>query len=680
LSAIFISYRRDDAPGYAGRLYDRLRQEFGRENVFIDVDALQPGDDFVDAIHERLAKCDLMLVVIGPRWLSVSDAQGRKRLEDEGDYVRIEVQQALARRLRTVPVLVERGTMPRPQDLPEPLRALARRQGIELSDTRWEFDVGRLVESLKRGTAPSSSQEQLPAQGGERPSEEDVRAVADQQAAAVPHRLASARERPEFTEPENEAPGAVEVDEEDIASSRPATDVRADVSPDATSSAGEVSVNSMVAGLDAATVERLSADRLSGESQPLRQPASPQSRKWFAAILLFVAASITILIWFKWQSRSTVDPSRPATAHVPDARDDSQRTRSPAKKPAEQSALDSSPSQWLTTEEGLRIADRPRIVRVANPLVHRSLVKNIAFSPDDRLLAVALFNGQLAIWNASKLSVFDPNGELLQTLSTSKGGYTDVAFSPDGSTVIFASDNGGVSGWDTASWSRKRWENDSLSKEPARAVAFSPDGRTLAVGSCSNSPLSLFEAITGIRRRTLESKGCTYSVAFSPDGAFTAAAMTQDSSVTLFSVRSGGRVRVLGNHKGHVSQIAYSPSGDTIASVGHDGLLRVWNLHGGRPAQTFVRSEVKDPPPWANSVDFAPDGRRLAVGYDDGAAVLWDVRTTTAIARISLTGTPIDTFANALRDRVDAIRFSRNGKRLAVSAGNSVTVWELRTP
>ena len=94
---IFISYRREDTPGYAGRLCDRLQQDFGRDNVFIDVDTLQPGDDFVEAISERLVGCDLMLVVIGPRWLTSVDSQGRPRLEDDSDYVRLEIQTALAR-------------------------------------------------------------------------------------------------------------------------------------------------------------------------------------------------------------------------------------------------------------------------------------------------------------------------------------------------------------------------------------------------------------------------------------------------------------------------------------------------------------------------------------------------------------------------------------------------------
>jgi len=150
---IFVSYRREDAPGYAGRLCDRLQQQFGRDSVFVDVDTLEPGDDFVEKIRERLSTCDLMLAVIGRRWLAVTDAQGNRRLEQPGDYVRLEVETALARQIVTVPVLVEGATMPRPEDLPSPLRPFAQRQAIELSDTRWAYDIARLVTHIRRITS-----------------------------------------------------------------------------------------------------------------------------------------------------------------------------------------------------------------------------------------------------------------------------------------------------------------------------------------------------------------------------------------------------------------------------------------------------------------------------------------------------------------------------------------------
>jgi hypothetical protein len=155
----FISYRREDAPGHAGRLYDRLQQEFGAENVFIDVDTLLPGDDFVDAIGETLSQCSQMIALIGPRWLTATDDHGRARLDDESDFVRVEIQTALERRIRTVPVLVERAAMPQAQQLHESLRPLTRRQAIELSDTRWASDVGALVERIKRAAAPPSATE-----------------------------------------------------------------------------------------------------------------------------------------------------------------------------------------------------------------------------------------------------------------------------------------------------------------------------------------------------------------------------------------------------------------------------------------------------------------------------------------------------------------------------------------
>jgi hypothetical protein len=153
LPKVFISYRREDTPGHAGRLYDRLQQEFGPDNVFIDVDTLLPGDDFVAAIGDTLNKCDLMIALIGPRWLTATDDRGQPRLDDQSDFVRIEIQTALERRIRTVPVLVERASMPLEQQLPEPLRPLVRRQAIELTDTRWASDVGALLEKVKRTAA-----------------------------------------------------------------------------------------------------------------------------------------------------------------------------------------------------------------------------------------------------------------------------------------------------------------------------------------------------------------------------------------------------------------------------------------------------------------------------------------------------------------------------------------------
>jgi hypothetical protein len=149
MPGIFISYRRDDSAGYAGRLYDDLCDRFGSEALFRDLDSLEPGADFVEAIEEALSNCDAIVVVIGQHWLISVDAMGQRRLQDPSDFVRLEVEAALKRGIRVLPVLVQGAKMPSLQDLPGTLAPLARRQACELSDSRWKYDVGQLIQVLE---------------------------------------------------------------------------------------------------------------------------------------------------------------------------------------------------------------------------------------------------------------------------------------------------------------------------------------------------------------------------------------------------------------------------------------------------------------------------------------------------------------------------------------------------
>ena len=151
MSRIFISYRREDSAGHAGRLFDRLGRHFGAANVFMDVSgSIEPGVDFVEAIDQAVGSCSALILVIGDEWLSCADAQGRRRLDDPDDFIRLETATALERNIRVMPVLVQGAKMPGAEDLPENLRGLARRQAIELSDTRWDFDVEKLVAALRK--------------------------------------------------------------------------------------------------------------------------------------------------------------------------------------------------------------------------------------------------------------------------------------------------------------------------------------------------------------------------------------------------------------------------------------------------------------------------------------------------------------------------------------------------
>jgi len=146
---IFISYRRDDTEGYAGRLYDRLNQHFGRDSLFMDIDTLKPGQDFVDAIDEAVGSCDVLIALIGKRWLTVADAEGRRRLDDPHDFVRLEIGTALKRDVWVVPVLVQDAGMPRAADLPDDLSKLRRKHALEMTAAHFHDDVDRLIQTIE---------------------------------------------------------------------------------------------------------------------------------------------------------------------------------------------------------------------------------------------------------------------------------------------------------------------------------------------------------------------------------------------------------------------------------------------------------------------------------------------------------------------------------------------------
>ncbi|MGC4097284.1 MAG: toll/interleukin-1 receptor domain-containing protein [Nitrospira sp.] len=148
MSRIFISYRRDDSAGWTGRLADQLKTRFGSESIFIDIDTIEPGVDFTEALRKAVGSCDVLLAVIGPRWATVTDKTGTSRLHDASDWIRVEIAAALARKIRVIPVLVGGATMPSAEFLPDDLDGFAKRQAHELSDKRWTYDVEQLLKVL----------------------------------------------------------------------------------------------------------------------------------------------------------------------------------------------------------------------------------------------------------------------------------------------------------------------------------------------------------------------------------------------------------------------------------------------------------------------------------------------------------------------------------------------------
>ena len=150
MGGIFVSYRRSDSQGEAGRLFDDLVKHFGEDTVFMDVAAIEAGRDFRKAIEEGVTKCGVLLVVIGLEWLDAKDERGARRLNDPSDFVRIETASALRRDIPVIPVLVRGAKMPSAEQLPDELKELAFRNCIELTHARWRSDIQLLTESLRR--------------------------------------------------------------------------------------------------------------------------------------------------------------------------------------------------------------------------------------------------------------------------------------------------------------------------------------------------------------------------------------------------------------------------------------------------------------------------------------------------------------------------------------------------
>jgi hypothetical protein len=154
MSGIFLSYRRDDASGWAGRLYEHLVRDWGADHVFMDIDTIAPGEDFRKAIARTMDACDVVMVVIGPSWVNARDQAGRRRLDQEGDTHRAEVVAALSADVRVVPVLVGGATMPEVTDLPGPMQDLAYRNAAIVEDRRFASDVDALQRTLRGLSAP----------------------------------------------------------------------------------------------------------------------------------------------------------------------------------------------------------------------------------------------------------------------------------------------------------------------------------------------------------------------------------------------------------------------------------------------------------------------------------------------------------------------------------------------
>ena len=164
MAKIFVSYRRGGVRARTYRMADELKRKFGDENVFLDIESLEPGVPFADVIREAIQSSDVVLIMIGPKWVNMKLEDGVRRLEKETDHLRIEVEAALASRAKVIPVLVDGATMPDKAALPDSISRLADLNACSLADSHWAYDVSKLVKTIG-GDRPVPQEEKLNTQG-----------------------------------------------------------------------------------------------------------------------------------------------------------------------------------------------------------------------------------------------------------------------------------------------------------------------------------------------------------------------------------------------------------------------------------------------------------------------------------------------------------------------------------
>ncbi len=154
MSRIFINYRRQDSESYVDRLHDHLLRHFESHDIFMDIESIEPGHDFVEVLENAVAACDVFLAVIGPQWLNLTLENGERRIDQWNDFVRIEIESALKQNKLVIPILVGQGKMPQTAQLPESIQLLARRHSIEMTRKHFAEDVDTLIEIIRKSLQP----------------------------------------------------------------------------------------------------------------------------------------------------------------------------------------------------------------------------------------------------------------------------------------------------------------------------------------------------------------------------------------------------------------------------------------------------------------------------------------------------------------------------------------------
>jgi WD40 repeat protein len=552
---IFISYRREETAYPAGWLYERLVEHFGQGQVFKDVDSIELGDDFVEVITAAVAGCDVLLALIGDRWLTITGKDGRRRLEDPGDFVRLEIEAALTRNIRVIPVLVDGAEMPRSTDLPPSLAKLVRRQALELSPGR--FDTGRLlrvldsslaeVQARQVGTEPGLPVPPAPAGRDAGTHRMSVPAQAPDEAAAADDSAAAS--------PSQKAAGSQEAREGPRGGVRRIPSLRIPRRRAAVLIGLGLAVVTAVTITTVLTTQTGQTSSANGAGHTAEVSSVAFNRD--GTILASASFDNTVRLWNPATHKQIGQPLEGQASKL------STVAFSPDGKAVASGGYDETVQLWNTATH------KP----IGQPLGGQSgRVNSVAFSPDGKFLASGDDDGTVMVRDpATRVEV--------QFIHAGSGAVFTVAFSPDSTILASGGQDGTVRLWNPRT-GQPIGQPLFGPGGPVNSVAFSPDGKLLASGG-QDGTVWLWDTTKHRHTAPLNCHSPVRSVAFSHDGKILACG-TEAFRVLLWitakGVQKGPDLSVCGSW---VFSVAFSPVGDTFAAGCGDDTVRLWNPDTG---------------------------------------------------------------------------------------------------
>jgi hypothetical protein len=566
---IFLSYRRADAAPYARLLQSLFTEQFPDVRVFMDLDSIEPGVDFAEAIGEAVDSCAVLVALIGRQWATAADEDGHPRIDDPDDYVRFEIQLALERGVRVIPVLVDAARPLQQHQLPAGLHKFARLNALELTHERYRYDADRLIDSIKHALAV------LPAAG----------------AVHQPSSTASAE----------------------------ALNVSHDVRPDGNVRGEAAQKDPEAVRSDQGRAARLIAGTLRTAAAPCRELTRRRRIALTSALLVLAVAGTGAGLW--------LSPSSPSPSAGPLKVNTCARAASDAPAPVKIGSITTgrrendfvdiafSPDCDIIAAGGNGIVQEWDMVtgnRIATlPAAPGSAVDIDAFTPDGKTLAVAGGDGNTTLWNAA-------TGRLEARLpSDPSGGTYCLAISPDSPEIFTGGSTGVVGIWYVTTHQSVGAITTGVA---VGAMALSPNGNLLAVAGYDGI-IRVYDTASHAQVAALPGNaGHIWSMAFSPDGRTLAAG---SNVVQWWDVATRKLIADRVSPGETVTDVAFSPDGAILAAGGNK-MVGLWDARTHQLITTLNLGVTSAPAAYPNGMAFSRYGAILAVGWG-GMLQFWNV-------------------------------------------------------